>query len=81
MTALTAFGFALLVAKWWLVGSSNSALAFSNAELQFLFPAPMSRRQLVLYKVWRLQIGLLASAFFIAVIVHGAGAVLNTHAK
>jgi ABC-2 type transport system permease protein len=74
VTALTAFGFALLVAKWWLVGSSNSALAFSNAELQFLFPAPMSRRQLVLYKVWRLQIGLLASAFFIAVIVHGAGA-------
>jgi len=74
VTALTAFGFALLVAKWWLVGSANTALAFSNAELQFLFPAPLSRRQLVLYKVWRLQIGLLASAFFIAVIVHGAGA-------
>jgi ABC-2 type transport system permease protein len=74
VSALTAFGFALLVAKWWLVGSSNSALAFSAAELQFLFPAPMSRRQLVLYKVWRLQTGLLASAFFVAVIVHGAGA-------
>ena len=74
VTALTAFGFALLVAKWWLVGSSNSALAFSAAELQFLFPAPMSRRQLVLYKVWRLQIGLVASAFFVAVILHGAGA-------
>jgi hypothetical protein len=74
VTALTAFGFALLVAKWWLIGSSNSALAFSAAELQFLFPAPMSRRQLVLYKVWRLQIGLLATAFFVAIILHGAGA-------
>lgn len=74
ITALTACGFALLVAKWWLVGSSNAALAFSGAELQFLFPAPMSRRQLVFYKIWRLQIGLLASAFFVAVIVHGAGA-------
>jgi ABC-2 type transport system permease protein len=72
--ALTACGFALLIAKWWLIGSTNSALAFSNAELQFLFPAPMSRRQLVFYKIWRLQIGLLASAFFVAVIVHGAGA-------
>ena len=72
--ALTACGFALLVAKWWLIGSTNSALAFSGAELQFLFPAPMSRRQLIFYKIWRLQIGLLASAFFVAVIVHGAGA-------
>ncbi len=37
----------------WLFGGDEGALAFSEAEIQFLFPAPLSRRQLVHYKLLR----------------------------
>ena len=31
--------------------SDRGALAFTEAEIQFLFPAPLSRRQLIHYKL------------------------------
>ena len=44
------------------------ALEFSPAEIHFLFPAPVTRRQLVQYKLLRAQVGILfgalVSAFF-----------------
>lgn len=42
-------------AFYWLVGSERRALAFTPAEVDFLFPAPLTRRQLVLYKLLRAQ--------------------------
>ena len=46
----------LLVAKWWLLGADRSALAFAPAELQFLFPAPLSRATILGYKLARNQL-------------------------
>ncbi len=47
----------------WIFGGDESGLAFSEAEIQFLFPAPLSRRQLVHYKLVRsLLLGLVSSA-------------------
>jgi Putative ABC exporter len=43
----------------WLFGGDSTALAFSQAEASFLFPAPVSRRQLVIYKIVRGQLPLL----------------------
>lgn len=43
----------------WLFGGDSTALAFSPAEASFLFPAPVSRRQLVGYKLVRGQLPLL----------------------
>lgn len=35
-----------------LLSTNENALTFNAAEVNFLFPAPLSRRQLLLYKVW-----------------------------
>lgn len=47
---------AVLALKWWLFGADRLALAFSPAEIQFLFPAPVSRVGLLGYKLLRAQL-------------------------
>src|SRR5687768_17864104 len=37
---IVSLAFALLVAKWWLVGAPKGAITFTPAEIHFLFPAP-----------------------------------------
>src|SRR6185436_19352317 len=39
----------------WALPKQLAGLAFSEAEIQFLFPAPITRRQLLLYKILRAQ--------------------------
>jgi hypothetical protein len=46
---------AIVIVKWWVFGADRLALAFTPAEIQFLFPAPLSRRQLLTYKLVRAQ--------------------------
>ena len=64
-----AFGFTILLfvsaaAAWIWPRSGRPALPFSRADVQHLFTAPISRRDLVRYRVLRSQIGsLLVSAF------------------
>jgi ABC-2 type transport system permease protein len=72
----SACGLALLAAKWWLIGGANSTLAFSAPEVQFLFPAPIPRRDLVLYKLGRMQLSLIISALVITFFVRRAGSPL-----
>ena len=61
-----AAGLALMVvtAVLSLVPMTSSLLVFPEAEIQFLFPAPVSRRQLLLHRMLRSQLGIL---FFIVV--------------
>ena len=56
---LASVGGLLLVAYWWLIGKDSSALAFSEAEMLFLFPAPTTRRQLIQFKLIRVQVVIL----------------------
>ena len=71
-----AVGLVFLVARWWLMGSDHSALAFSPAEVQFLFPAPVSRRGLVHFKLLRSQlVVLLNTALWVALLRRGNAAV------
>ncbi|HEV7923556.1 MAG TPA: hypothetical protein VGR02_22450 [Thermoanaerobaculia bacterium] len=42
----------MLIVVWAFPGQSGG-LEFSEAEIQFLFPAPLSRRQLLVYKLMR----------------------------
>jgi predicted ABC-type exoprotein transport system permease subunit len=59
--ALAAVVLLIVVAVAWLWPSSRRpALAFTRADVQFLFTAPIARRRLVRYKVLRSQLG----AFF-----------------
>ena len=52
---------ALSIAWTWLFGEPEPALTFNNAEVQLLFPAPLSRRALVHYKLVQAQVPILIS--------------------
>lgn len=52
---LVVLGTFMGAAYYWLIGSERRALAFTPAEVDFLFPAPLTRRQLVLYKLLSAQ--------------------------
>ena len=66
--ALDAFavvgGMALLVwtALLWILPSKGAVLEFTRAEIHFLFPAPVTRRQIVHYKLMRAQMGIFFGA-------------------
>lgn len=53
--------FVLLIVAFvrWVFPGKRGALDFSEAEIQFLFPAPVSRRTLIHYKLLSWQIGFL----------------------
>ena len=58
----------------WVFGSDTTALAFTQAELSFLFPAPLSRRALIGYKLFRAQIAVLINALiWVFVLRRGGG--------
>jgi hypothetical protein len=52
--------FPILIA--WALPDQEGGLVFSEAEIQFLFAAPVSRRQLLIYKILRQQPPILISA-------------------
>jgi hypothetical protein len=56
---IAAVGVAGAMAWAWLFGSERRALAFTPAELTFLFPAPVTRRQLIHFKLLRNQLVIL----------------------
>jgi ABC-2 type transport system permease protein len=61
----------LTTARWWLFKGDRSALAFSHAEVQFLFPAPISRRGLVHAKLVRGQLAILINVLIWSVFLRG----------
>jgi len=58
----------LLLASGW-VFPVGAALRFTSAEIQFLFTAPISRRQLIGYKLSRMLIGSVGTGVFLTVFV------------
>src|SRR6186997_3158971 len=56
-------------ARWWIFGSERGTLAFAPAEVQFLFPAPVSRRALVHAKLVRTQIAILLNTIIFTVLL------------
>jgi hypothetical protein len=55
------------IAYAWIFSAERAALAFTEAEVSFLFPAPISRRALVHFKLLKSQLRILLSALLIAV--------------
>ena len=64
------------VASGWVFGSDKPALAFSEAEVQLLFPAPLTRSALVRYKVAQAQIVVLFSVIIWVVLLRRGGTAL-----
>jgi hypothetical protein len=61
----------MLTTYAWLSGGDKFALAFSEAEVAMLFPAPVSRRGLIVYKLVRSQSAILFTSLVWSVIFRG----------
>jgi len=61
-------------ARWWIFGADRGTLAFAPAEVQFLFPAPVSRRALVHAKLVRTQLAILVNTLIWSVLLRGNSA-------
>jgi ABC-2 type transport system permease protein len=51
LTALAAMALLLFITLMWVVPAQRAALGFSEAEIAFLFPAPITRRALVHFRL------------------------------
>lgn len=75
---LAAILIALLMLFDWLVSGDEAKLGFSETEIDFLFPAPLSRTTLIQFNLLRSQLGIFFSAFVIGFLLR-RGASLNGH--
>ena len=68
--ALILFGIVLLA---WVVPHQRAALAFTEAEVAFLFPAPVSRKSLIHFKLMRSQLAILFTVLFLTLLSNRFG--------
>jgi ABC-2 type transport system permease protein len=67
---IAAGALALFLFFTWLTLGDQPGLAFTEAEVAFLFPAPLSRRQLIHYKLINgLILSLFSSVFFVFIFI------------
>ena len=74
--AISALALTLLTIYWWTFGSKLMPLALSRAESRQLLPAPLSRNQLILFKLVRASLATLLSAIILSVVSRRASGVL-----
>lgn len=67
-----ALGLATLTAFWWVRGGQERWIAFAPAEVNLLFTAPLTRRQLLHLKLLRIQQGVLFSALLFTLFTRGS---------
>jgi ABC-2 type transport system permease protein len=63
-----AFILFLILFLAWIVPRQRAALIFTEAEIAFLFPAPISRRGLIHYKLLRSQLSIFITTIFLALL-------------
>ena len=68
---LAAAGVTVVLLWTWIFGADRRALAFSRAEVTWLFPAPVTRRQLIQYKLLRGQFVILFNVFLWTFLLSG----------
>jgi hypothetical protein len=61
LLTIFSLGLALMVASFWILTSDKPPLAFTQAEVQLLFPAPIARRELVELKLFQAQLAIILS--------------------
>src|SRR5215831_7753892 len=71
VVTLSAVLLMILLALYWIMPRSRAALSFTEAEIAFLFPAPINRRTLVHYRLINLQIGLILTSVILGVLSRG----------
>jgi ABC-2 type transport system permease protein len=68
---LAAVGLMVVLLLAWILPHSRAALAFTEAEVAFLFPAPVSRKTLIHFKLLKSQTTILFSALLMTFIGRG----------
>ena len=63
-----AFLFVATLVLSWILPASRAAIAFTEAEIAFLFPAPIRRRTLIILRLLKSQFALLAISVFMTLI-------------
>ena len=74
--AISALALTILVGYWWTFGTKLSVVALSRAESRQLLPAPLSRNQLILFKLAKASLATLLSALILSIVSRRASAVL-----
>ena len=64
----------------WILPHERAALAFTEAEVSFLFPAPITRRGLIHYKLLRSQAAILFTTFILMLVTNRFGGRFWFHA-
>ena len=73
---ITSLGILLLMLGGWVFRGERMALAFTPAEVQFLFAAPLTRRGLIAFKLFRSQLVILFNAVIWVFVLRRTGSVL-----
>lgn len=68
LIGLGALGLFVVVVGMWVLPSTKPGLTFSEAEIAFLFPAPLSRRALIHYRMLSSQFSALLQSIFYALV-------------
>lgn len=71
VAALAALVLMVIVALYWLLPRERAALAFSEAEIAFLFPAPIGRKTLLHYRWINAQLRILFTSLILTLVSSG----------
>ena len=71
--SLAALVFLVVVLLMWIIPHERAALTFTEAEVAFLFPAPIGRRTLIHFKLLKSQTAILLSALFMTLVGRWGG--------
>jgi hypothetical protein len=63
----------IIVLLAWIIPHQRAALTFTEAEVAFLFPAPISRRTLIHFKLLRSQTAILFTTLLLTLVSHRLG--------
>jgi hypothetical protein len=77
---LGALALFIIVLLAWLIPHERAALAFTEAEVAFLFPAPISHRALIHLKLMRSQVRIFFTILFLTLLTRRSGGNAWTHA-
>jgi ABC-2 type transport system permease protein len=68
VTTVAALALLIVVALSWMLPRRTAGLTFSEAEIAFLFPAPIRRRTLIHFRLITAQIGLVLTSLILALV-------------
>jgi hypothetical protein len=73
IASLVALALLLYVLGEWVVSGARAQLAFNEAEVDFLFPAPLTRTELIHFSLLRSQLAIFFSSFLLGLLLRRGG--------